>query len=64
MWTGANTAALSAIPSFTNPNDISIITGHPPAMHGIAGNRFHDRKAGEEVMMKDARFLCALNLVS
>ena len=54
---GANTTALSVIPSFTNPNNISIITGRPPAVHGIAGNYFYDRATGEEVMMNDARFL-------
>src|SRR3954452_22374282 len=55
----ANLSALSAMPSFTNPNNISIITGRPPAVHGIAGNYFYDPAAGEEVMMKDARFMRA-----
>src|ERR1700712_5026299 len=55
MKNGANTRALSVIPSFTNPNNLSIITGRPPAVHGIAGNYFYDREAGEEVMMNDAR---------
>jgi phosphonoacetate hydrolase len=59
MRTGAGTTALSVIPSFTNPNNLSIITGCPPAVHGIAGNYFFDRAAGEEVMMNDARFLRA-----
>ncbi len=31
MAEGANLTALSVIPSFTNPNNISIITGRPPA---------------------------------
>ncbi len=43
MRTGSNLRALSVIPSFTNPNNISIITGAPPAVHGIAGNYFYDR---------------------
>ena len=38
-----NLTALSAMPSFTNPNNMSIITGRPPAVHGIAGNYFYDR---------------------
>lgn len=59
MRTGASTTAHSVIPSFTNPNNLSIITGRPPAWHGIAGNFFYDREAGEEVMMNDARFLRA-----
>jgi phosphonoacetate hydrolase len=56
---GANLSALAAMPSFTNPNNISIITGRPPAVHGIAGNYFYDRATGKEVMMNDASFLRA-----
>ena len=56
---GANLSALSAMPSFTNPNNMSIITGRPPAVHGIAGNYFYDRASGKEVMMNDASFLRA-----
>ncbi|MBL8587431.1 MAG: phosphonoacetate hydrolase [Methylobacteriaceae bacterium] len=59
MRTGANLLAKSAMPSFTNPNNISIITGRPPAVHGIAGNYFYDREAKEEVMMNDVRFMRA-----
>src|SRR5918992_146441 len=59
MRTGANLTAQSVIPSFTNPNNISIITGAPPAVHGIAGNYFYDPASGEEVMMNDARFMRA-----
>jgi phosphonoacetate hydrolase len=59
MRTGANLLAQSVIPSFTNPNNISIITGRPPALHGIAGNYFYDPASGQEVMMNDARFMRA-----
>src|SRR6187549_228626 len=59
MKDGATLTALSAMPSFTNPNNMSIITGRPPAVHGIAGNYFYDRAAGKEVMMNDASFLRA-----
>src|SRR4051794_25290531 len=59
MRTGANFLAQSVVPSFTNPNNISIITGRPPAVHGIAGNYFFDPASGEEVMMNDARFMRA-----
>lgn len=45
------------VPSFTNPNNLSIVTGVPPSVHGICGNYFWDRESGEEVMMNDARFL-------
>lgn len=45
------------MPSFTNPNNVSIITGAPPAVHGIAGNFFLDRKTGEEKMITDDSLL-------
>lgn len=64
MRTGTNTLALSVIPSFTNPNNLSIITGRPPAVHGIAGNFFYDREAKQEVMMNDARFLRAPTILA
>jgi phosphonoacetate hydrolase len=59
MRTGTSLFAKSVIPSFTNPNNISIITGQPPKLHGIAGNYFYDRTTGQEVMMNEARFLRA-----
>lgn len=57
MKSGSNLLASSVIPSFTNPNNISIITGAPPAVHGIAGNYFFDTAADHEVMMNEARFM-------
>lgn len=59
MRDGANLLAHSVIPSFTNPNNLSIITGRPPSVHGIAGNYFFDPATGQEVMMNDAKFLRA-----
>ncbi len=59
MRTGTSTTAKSVIPSFTNPNNISIITGRPPSVHGIAGNYFLDPASGQEVMMNDAKFMRA-----
>jgi phosphonoacetate hydrolase len=47
------------VPSFTNPNNLSIVTGVPPSVHGICGNYFWDREADAEVMMNDARYLRA-----
>ncbi|MGH3370378.1 MAG: alkaline phosphatase family protein, partial [Nocardioidaceae bacterium] len=47
------------VPSFTNPNNLSIVTGVPPAAHGICGNYFYDRDAGVEVMMNDPKYLRA-----
>jgi phosphonoacetate hydrolase len=45
------------VPSFTNPNNLSIVTGAPPSVHGICGNYFYDREAGAEVMMNDPKYL-------
>jgi phosphonoacetate hydrolase len=45
------------VPSFTNPNNLSIVTGVPPSVHGICGNYFWDRDAGTEVMMNDPKYL-------
>ncbi|SOY62721.1 Phosphonoacetate hydrolase; 2-phosphonopropionate hydrolase [Cupriavidus taiwanensis] len=47
------------VPSFTNPNNLSIVTGVPPSVHGICGNFFYDSEAGAEVLMNDARYLRA-----
>jgi phosphonoacetate hydrolase len=54
---GTNLIADCVVPSFTNPNNISIVTGRPPAVHGINGNYFFDPNTGEEVMMNDPKFL-------
>jgi phosphonoacetate hydrolase len=45
------------VPSFTNPNNLSIVTGAPPSVHGICGNYFYDREADAEVMMNDPKYL-------
>ena len=54
--------ARGAMPSFTNVNNASIVTGVPPAQHGIGGNYFFDQTSGTEVMMNSARFLRAETL--
>lgn len=56
---GADLLADCVVPSFTNPNNLSIVTGAPPAVHGICGNYFFDRDLGEEVMMNDPKYLRA-----
>jgi phosphonoacetate hydrolase len=47
------------VPSFTNPNNLSIVTGAPPSVHGICGNYFFDPDAQAEVMMNDPKYLRA-----
>ena len=61
---GGDRIAHSVIPSFTNPNNMSIATGRPPVVHGICGNYFYERESGQEVMMNDVRFLRAPTLFS
>src|SRR3954467_5885207 len=43
----------AAMPSFTNPNNLSIVTGAPPSVHGISGNFALDPDSGAEIMMTD-----------
>jgi phosphonoacetate hydrolase len=52
------------VPSFTNPNNLSIVTGVPPSVHGICGNYFWDRDAGAEVMMNDPKYLRAPTILA
>lgn len=49
--------ARSALPSFTNVNNTSIVTGVSPALHGIPGNFFFDAASGQEVMMNSSKFV-------
>jgi phosphonoacetate hydrolase len=55
--TGTFRTADCVVPSFTNPNNLSIVTGRPPSVHGICGNFFYDRDADAEVMMNDPALL-------
>jgi len=59
MGEGAAFEADCVVPSFTNPNNLSIVTGVPPSVHGICGNYFYDREADAEVMMNDPKYLRA-----
>ena len=54
---GTNLLADCVVPSFTNPNNLSIVTGRPLSIHGISGNYFLDPDTGKEVMMNDPKFL-------
>jgi phosphonoacetate hydrolase len=51
--------ARGQMPSFTNVNNASIVTGAPPSLHGIGGNYFFDTSIGQEVMTNSAKFLRA-----
>lgn len=59
MQHGTSLLGDCVIPSFTNPNNLSIVTGALPSVHGICGNYFFDRELGAEVMMNDPKYLRA-----
>jgi phosphonoacetate hydrolase len=52
------------VPSFTNPNNLSIVTGAPPSVHGICGNYLYDVESGAEVMMNDPKWLRAPTILA
>ena len=61
---GSGLIADCVVPSFTNPNNLSIVTGVPPSVHGICGNYLFDTATGTEVMMNDAKWLRAPTLLA
>lgn len=54
---GFGAVAEGVVPSFTCPNNISLITGAPPAVHGISGNYYLDVATGEAVVMTGPELL-------
>lgn len=53
-WLGR---ARSIMPSYTNPNNIAIVTGTTSDKNGICGNYFYDSDHDREVMMNAPEFL-------
>lgn len=53
-----------ALPSFTNVNNSSIVTGASPAVHGISGNFFYNAAIDQEVMMNSSEYLRAETLLA
>jgi phosphonoacetate hydrolase len=64
LGTGTALIAECVVPSFTNPNNLSIVTGAPPSVHGICGNYLYDTASGTEVMMNDPKWLRAPTILS
>ena len=64
LATGTALTADCVIPSFTNPNNLSIVTGVPPSVHGICGNYLFDVASGTEVMMNDPKWLRAPTILA
>jgi len=61
---GTDLRAACVMPSFTNPNNVSIVTGVPPSVHGICGNYFYDRDEDAEVMMNDPALLLSETILA
>ena len=64
LASGTALIADCVVPSFTNPNNLSIVTGVPPSVHGICGNYLFDVASGTEVMMNDPKWLRAPTLLA
>lgn len=61
---GTALVADCVVPTFTNPNNLSIVTGAPPSVHGICGNYLYDSASGTEVMMNDPKWLRAPTILA
>jgi phosphonoacetate hydrolase len=55
---GTYTLGRSQVPTFTNPNNVAIVTGVSAARNGIAGNHYRNPD-GSEVQVTDPSFLRA-----
>ena len=53
---GFSAVADGTVPSFTCPNNMSLITGAPPSVHGISGNYYLNER-GEAVVMTGPELL-------
>ncbi len=60
---GFSSIGASMIPSVTNVNNVSIITGKYPAEHGITSNYYYDRATGVETYMECPDFIKAKNML-
>ena len=61
---GTGLIADCVVPTFTNPNNLSIVTGAPPSVHGICGNYLYDSANDVEVMMNDPKWLRAPSILA
>jgi phosphonoacetate hydrolase len=57
MGEGFYAVARGSMPSFTCPNNMSIVTGRPPSVHGISGNFYLDRATNVPVVMTSPELL-------
>ena len=64
MKDGFYAVARGSMPSFTCPNNMSIVTGRPPRVHGISGNFYLDRATGAPVAMTGPELLRARSIMA
>ena len=64
MREGFHTVAEGTMPSFTCPNNMSIVTGRPASVHGISGNFYLDRATNEPVVMTGPELLQVNSVMS
>ena len=55
--TGFAATADAVVPTFTNPNNLSIVTGAPQSVHGISGNYFLNPLTNRAVMLNDPAYV-------
>ncbi|WP_263769794.1 phosphonoacetate hydrolase [Propionivibrio soli] len=60
---GFTSVAEGTVPSFTCPNNVSLVTGAPPSVHGISGNFYLD-SAGKAVVMTSPELLRSRTLLA
>jgi len=61
---GFSVVADGTMPSFTCPNNMSIITGTPASRHGISGNFYLDTATGRPVVMTGPELLRGDTIIS
>src|ERR1700738_1998705 len=64
MRGGFSAVAQCVIPSFTCPNNVSIVTGSPPSVHGISGNFYLDPETGRAVAMTGPELMRAPTILA
>ena len=64
MKTGFSAIAQCVIPSFTCPNNVSIVTGSPPSIHGISGNFYLEPETGKAVVMTGPKLMRSTTILA
>jgi phosphonoacetate hydrolase len=64
MQSGFSGIAECVVPSFTCPNNVSIVTGSPPAVHGISGNFYLDPTTRKAVVMTGPELMRSFTILA